>query len=169
MQNIIDRQDGLTLVGGKITSDLQICADKLSSIISRCAKTSGPDELLRVPRHSTTHPYVLCISSELPPRWTLGRSHQPAALITVVEPDAPPPINPSDLAGIYGLTTAEAKVAAGIGCGEALVDIAGRNNTSVNTVRNQLTSIFSKTGFSRQSDLVRMVMNIGRLCRRVKK
>lgn len=163
---LIERQDGLFTIGGKISAEPLNALEKLTAAISSLAAKPASDILLKIPRTTSIHPYLICVSSELPPRWSLGRPYINAVLVTIVEPDAPPIVGASDIAMLYGLTMAEARVATSIGCGETISEIASSGSTSINTIRNQLSSVFSKTGFSRQSDLVRMVMNIGRLCRR---
>lgn len=166
MRELLDRRDGLISVSGRLVAETALAAEALAAAVSIRAAAQGPDALLRVPRPSSAQGLVVSICSELPPRWSLGRAPKNAALVTVVEPDAPPSVNAQDLKSIYGLTKTEAIVATRIGCGETIADIAQQNGSSVNTLRNQVASVLSKTGLSRQADLVRIVMNIGRLCRR---
>jgi DNA-binding CsgD family transcriptional regulator len=59
---------------------------------------------------------------------------------------------------LFDLTAAELTVAKGLAAGLSVRDIAFQNDRSVNTVRNQLSSILSKTGCTRQSELV-ILMN----------
>jgi len=59
------------------------------------------------------------------------------------------------LRSAYGLTTAEAEVAAALADGCALRDIAKNRDASLSTVRSQLQTIFTKLGVQRQSELVR--------------
>ena len=57
----------------------------------------------------------------------------------------------------FGLTSAEARVALGIGRGETIISIAGRHNVTVGTARSQLKSVFSKLGAHRQAELVALL------------
>ena len=57
----------------------------------------------------------------------------------------------------FGLTAAESELALALWAGESLRAIATRRGVSVNTVRNQLSSVFDKTGCRRQQDLIRML------------
>ena len=72
----------------------------------------------------------------------------------------------TDLAGslqsAFGLTPSEAALAVGLSQGETLAGIARSRGTSVNTVRVQLRSAFAKTGCHRQSDLMRLVLQLPR-------
>jgi DNA-binding CsgD family transcriptional regulator len=63
------------------------------------------------------------------------------------------------LRAIYGLTPAECRVALLVGDGHAPRQIAGMVGVSVNTVRSQIKSVFSKTGVKRQGELVRLLMS----------
>jgi DNA-binding CsgD family transcriptional regulator len=55
---------------------------------------------------------------------------------------------------------AEARLGARLGTGHALEDIAADLNISLGTARNQLKSIFSKTGTKRQSELVALLWRV---------
>jgi len=67
---------------------------------------------------------------------------------------APPP----DAQARFGLTEAEAALAAALAAGEALSAYAARRGVRVQTARNQLQSVFQKVGVNRQSDLVRRLL-----------
>jgi DNA-binding CsgD family transcriptional regulator len=55
---------------------------------------------------------------------------------------------------LFDLTPAEARVARGIAVGKTIDELAQEAGLAAATVRNQLKSVFSKTGVSRQADLV---------------
>jgi len=59
---------------------------------------------------------------------------------------------------LYGLTDAEARVAAALALGETVCQIAVAYGVRISTVRAQVRSIFEKTGVHRQSDLVRLAL-----------
>jgi DNA-binding CsgD family transcriptional regulator len=56
--------------------------------------------------------------------------------------------------GLYDLTPAEARIARGIAAGKTVDDLATEAGLASGTVRQQLKSVFSKTGVSRQAELV---------------
>lgn len=60
--------------------------------------------------------------------------------------------------GAWGLSAAEARLAAFLVQGGTLTQYAQRHTLSRYTVRNQLTSIFAKLGVNRQADLVRLLI-----------
>ncbi|MBF0179908.1 MAG: PAS domain-containing protein [Magnetococcales bacterium] len=64
------------------------------------------------------------------------------------------------LRDLYGLTGAECHLAGELANGRDLDEVARARGISMHTVRNQLKSIFSKTGVNRQVDLVRLVLTL---------
>ena len=62
------------------------------------------------------------------------------------------------LSQLFGLSKAEARVAAGIAEGRRLIDIAQESDVRMPTVRTQLRAVLKKVGASRQADLVRIVL-----------
>lgn len=79
---------------------------------------------------------------------------RPAALITVVDMDAPRRIRRDELAAVFDLTQREADVAALIGEGSSAERVALELGISQYTIRQHLKAIFGKTGVSRQAELV---------------
>ncbi len=67
------------------------------------------------------------------------------------------------LATIFGLTGAEAALAADLLAGHSVAEIAERSDRSVNTIRTHLGRLMSKTGTSRQGALVRELMGATQL------
>ena len=78
-----------------------------------------------------------------------------AAKVLLIVTDVTRPAPASDLlAGLFDLTPAEARVARSLASGLTLEQIAKTHSVSINTARNQLASLFQKTGAQRQSQLV---------------
>jgi DNA-binding CsgD family transcriptional regulator len=76
------------------------------------------------------------------------------AVIVLVDPGKRPQIPEVVLQDLFGLTTAEARLAARVAAGEKLDDIADDLGIAKETGRNQLKSIFAKAGVHRQAELV---------------
>ncbi|WP_417461550.1 alpha/beta fold hydrolase [Kordiimonas sp.] len=64
-----------------------------------------------------------------------------------------------------GLTQSESRLALQLGAGATVADAAKELNISVHTARNQLKSIYSKTGINRQSELIKLLIELGLLSR----
>jgi DNA-binding CsgD family transcriptional regulator len=79
------------------------------------------------------------------------------AAVFIAEGDEAPRTLASALSALYGLTPAEARLAAALSGGESLNGVAERLGVSTNTVRTQLKAVFQKTGHTRQAELVRAI------------
>jgi DNA-binding CsgD family transcriptional regulator len=66
-----------------------------------------------------------------------------------------------ELIDLFGLSRAEARLAAGLMTGKKLTEIADEFGLQVATLRTQLRSILKKVGAKRQSDLIRTFANAG--------
>jgi DNA-binding CsgD family transcriptional regulator len=74
--------------------------------------------------------------------------------IKMINPWSARSFDPGLLRDIFGLTLAESRVAICLHMGLTVHDAAAQAGVRVSTVRDQLSSIFSKTGTSRQSELI---------------
>lgn len=81
-------------------------------------------------------------------------------MIVVVDPQRHSP-SENDLAEFFGLSPAEARLAAALLTGQTLSQIAGNTGVRITTVRTQLGSILRKVGAERQSDLIRILSSTG--------
>jgi DNA-binding CsgD family transcriptional regulator len=96
----------------------------------------------------------------LHPRHPLAAAWQtPLAVVAVVTGGHSDPASMGRrLRQIYRLTAAEARLAVALAGGETLEQIAAAHGVSLTTLRSQLRSVFSKTGTSRQAELVRLAL-----------
>lgn len=76
------------------------------------------------------------------------------ALFVIAPPEKVRSLRQASLMEAYRLTRAEARLAGEIASGESVENIATKFGVSRETIRNQLKSVFSKTGTSRQIELV---------------
>jgi DNA-binding CsgD family transcriptional regulator/PAS domain-containing protein len=81
-------------------------------------------------------------------------------VLLVTDPDKPVNFPDDALRTLFGFTPAQVDVAVGLLMGYSLEEIASLRGVSVGTVRNQLKAMLSKTGTSRQSDLIRLLMTL---------
>jgi DNA-binding CsgD family transcriptional regulator len=101
---------------------------------------------------------VAAIMHMLPIDRVQGASMPGAGLAVLVDVGSSARVtNPGFLRELFGLTPSEAVVAIGIANGMTVDELAGSQGKSIMTVRNQLKSVFAKTGLRRQSDLIRTV------------
>jgi DNA-binding CsgD family transcriptional regulator len=84
-----------------------------------------------------------------------------ARALLILSPIAPKPAPDLNLlCEVFGLTRAEAGVAALVARGKSLSVVARHRRSALVTVRNQLRSIFAKTGTHRQSELVALLARL---------
>ena len=62
------------------------------------------------------------------------------------------------LVSVYNLTPSEAQVAISLANGHSIDEIASASHHSAHTIRSQLKSVFRKTGVSRQSELIKLLL-----------
>ena len=162
-QAILKQRDGLFTTAGKVTLHNPGQARELQDLIRRNAEasmdktTTGMPRAMMVDRPSgregislLVRPARDCSQNKLAIR--------PAALIHLIDPAQPRGTMINALIELFGLTPAEAKVALSLSNGHSIGETAEANETSRNTVRSQVRSIFSKMGVNRQSQLIRTTL-----------
>jgi DNA-binding CsgD family transcriptional regulator len=74
------------------------------------------------------------------------------------DPNMQQPISIENLVSVYNVTPSEAQVAISLANGHSIDEIAESSCHSAHTIRSQLKSVFRKTGVSRQSDLIKLLL-----------
>ncbi|AWN36741.1 helix-turn-helix transcriptional regulator [Methylobacterium radiodurans] len=87
---------------------------------------------------------------------------QARAVLLIVDPAEAHPPGEALLREIYGLTTAEARLARMLADGRDLGDAADALGVAVSTARTQLKAVFAKTGTRRQAQLAVLLAGLGR-------
>lgn len=85
-------------------------------------------------------------------------SEQSGAMLLLLDPQRPRPLDQSMLQGLYALTPAEARLTAALAAGKTLQDVSGECGISLHTARSQLKAVMRKTDTNRQTDLIRTVL-----------
>ena len=100
--------------------------------------------------------------SSLRPHETMGMFGTTArAMIVLHDPDkSNAALDPFILAECFNLTPAEARVAVRIAAGANAKEIAQHNGSALATVRTHINRVMEKTGVSRQTDLVRVLLSL---------
>ena len=86
-----------------------------------------------------------------------GLVPQAAAAVFIATPEIRSSFDAGVVARSYGLTPAEARVLERLSVGATLGEAAEAFDVSLTTVKTHLSRIFSKTGVSRQADLVALI------------
>ena len=103
-------------------------------------------------------PLIVHVHPVTPARADFG-AQRLAALVLIRDPDAIR-LDPEMVGAVLGLTAAESRVAALLGTGRSVRDIARELNRSEHTVRWTLKRVLSKTNSARQADLVRLLIQL---------
>ena len=83
-----------------------------------------------------------------------------SALIVVLDPDQENPPDHSLLRSLFGMTSAEARIASRLALGERLEEIAVHQRIKLSTVRTHLKSLPAKTDTDRQASLVQLLTRL---------
>jgi len=162
-RDILAIQDGLCLsAGGRLSTGQPEQDQRLQQMITAAAQFGardlGPVGSFEVARSSDKGALGVMV---------FAAGGQPSALM---EPDGCAAIYLSDphlrietaepvLRGLYGLTQAEARLAAQLVRGQTLEQVASQQGVSLNTLRTHLKRVFAKTGTARQADLVSLLLS----------
>jgi DNA-binding CsgD family transcriptional regulator/PAS domain-containing protein len=141
--------DGLRAASSPQTARLrELIARTASTIAGNGQHPGGVMQLQRVGQH----PLKLQIA---PLASSSGRA---TVAIFVGEPERSPTPDPTLLAGWLDLSPTEARLTAAIAGGGTIQRFSNEAGVSLNTTRTLLKRVFSKTGVSRQADLVRLAL-----------
>ncbi|MFP1677444.1 helix-turn-helix transcriptional regulator [Alloalcanivorax sp. C16-2] len=102
---------------------------------------------------------LVCVVSPLAPE--VSRALLPGsgrALVYFHLPEQEARVDEQQVAILFDLTPAEARVARGVAEGRDLASLAGDQGVAIETVRGQLKSVFRKTGTSRQNELAARIL-----------
>lgn len=115
-------------------------------------------DAVALPMDGSAHPAAL-VAEPLAPQHAEGLGGVGAgALLFLSDPAASRRASASRLATVYGLTRAEAALAAEVAGGAGLGAAATALNISANTAKTQLKAVFGKVGVVRQAELVHRIM-----------
>ena len=156
---VIARKDGLLATPDHIRAEQVQESTNLDLLIRQATATSigeglHPGGTILISRRSLPPLHLLV----LPVRnLELGLATSAAAVVFVVDPSRRLRPAAEILTGLFRLTPAESRVAVLLGDGKSLSEIAQVLGVSRNTLKTQVASVYSKTGTSRQSQLVRLL------------
>ncbi|WP_169333724.1 helix-turn-helix transcriptional regulator [Nocardia higoensis] len=157
---VLAARDGLAIGRrGHLESTDSVAAANLRALIAAATRTTGPRAGGRylMPRPGGRTPYALLV---LPLESACAPEDERAAVVVVVDPERETRGGGETLRQLYGLTGAEARVAAAALRGAGLRAIAEDLAVSVNTARTHLQHVFDKSGTHRQAELVRLLTTV---------
>jgi len=159
-EKILVARDGLLESNDVLVAAERQCAARLRTAIAAMTShtkngRSEPGTVVSVPRTSGLRPLSVLVA---PVQACMRAGMNAVAVLFVTDPDTKPRAALEVIRGLFGLTPAEARLACAVLHGDTLEEYCDRESISLNTGRTHLKRIFSKTGTSRQSDLVRLLL-----------
>lgn len=158
LERHVSEGKGLVVSNGVLAAHAAVDTVRLRRTILRVANGSqGEGEAIRIMLPDT----ATAISVLLLPFFS-GEAEDEASservLVLVATPETPVEVGTETLMSLYQLTRAEAKLVASLVRDRSLNAIAEDFGISKHTIRNQLKSVYEKTGTHRQAELVRQVI-----------
>jgi DNA-binding CsgD family transcriptional regulator len=163
--NIIERDDGISLISERISIYSKFYDEQFYKILRKVCNTSEKSggDIIKIPKRDEKKFYIISVGPLRFSTSSVKADLRGASLVSLMDPDFKPIINLDVIRKIFNFTAAEARVAISIAHGNELAEIAKIHNVSIGTIRNQLKVIFLKTGVSRQAELVRLICNINQM------
>jgi DNA-binding CsgD family transcriptional regulator len=156
--------NGLTLVNDRLLVHETFARSALETALQKTNRATAPAVLAEeqkpvlIHRREDQRPLTVYV---LP---TAPLSHPAAqflahacAIVLAIDPEAGVPADPALVRDVLGLTLGEARMAALVGSGIAPREAAVKLGITEETARSVLKQVFSKTGVSRQSELVSLL------------
>ncbi len=159
---LIREKDGLSVVNEQLYLDSPTARGKLNGYIEAVAlaqrnQEAAPTNALAVDRPSGKADLEILIKPMMIDK-TVEPGHTPHMIVFINEPERQYEIDTRILMSLYNLTKAEVNLAKLLAEGANLDQAAADLGIARNTARAQLRSIFAKTGVSRQSMLVSLIL-----------
>ncbi len=147
---------GLSVISGRLATARSEESRRLETLIAAAATQSlgGSMPLATATRRLPLSITVAPLRSERMEVFDGG----PSAIVCITDLEAGASLPEQRVCELFGLTPAEARVALALLEGGGPRDAAAALGVSFYTVRAHLVRIFEKTGVSRQSDLIRLMM-----------
>lgn len=147
-------RDGIVLAYKQDNQRLQTL---IARVLSKAALPGVCGGVMRALRPSGKRAYAILVAP-ITSRYPTLAAFRPAVCITITDPEARALLPSDRLRGAFGLTKAEAMLAALLATGEELRSAAARLGITYGTARARLSEIFQKTETRRQSELVRVLL-----------
>ena len=162
---LIARKDALTIFNRVLRAASPRDTTALHRLIAKASQPAAGNggavtHALRLERPSGNGPLPVLVTALPAMRW--AQANRPVAAVLVGDSVQEVETEPERLRHWYDLTAAEARVAALVGQGRTVEEVAKLLGVQPNTVRVQLREVFAKTGATRQAELVRLLASLPR-------
>ena len=160
-ETMLRTSDAIRSIDGRLMTSAPSATTRLAMLIrgavaTACGREGSAGGTVSIARAEGL-PVTVLVAPFRPARDGIGAA-APAAIVLVRDPERPAAPSIAALQQLFGLTPAEATVASQLARGRSIGEIAARHRLSLNTVRTHLKNIFAKTGISRQSQLIALIL-----------
>lgn len=149
-------RDGIELAAGRVSLARSRDNEHLRQLLCDAQANARGGGTLRITRSSGKRAYVAVVARPI------GGRRVPvspvATCVVISDPEGRAPLPSERLRDAFGLTAAEARLAALLGAGEDLRSAASELGVTYGTARARLAGIFEKTQTRRQGELIRMLL-----------
>jgi DNA-binding CsgD family transcriptional regulator len=153
---LLEAGEDLRIDGDRLACSDRGARDRLGAALAAAHAPHGATATpVLVPRRSRKDPLQLFVS---PSRDRIDPLADPAALVWIQDPEDPCVPRPEALEQLFGLSPAEARMAAALASGDTLAVYADRAGLTLETARWRLKQIQAKTGTHSQAEVVRRVL-----------
>jgi DNA-binding CsgD family transcriptional regulator len=161
-EEIFRSNDGLSLRNGRLAAldkgaEAHLC-QAIDSALSPC-EPPGP-AAVSVPRPSLRRDYQVVAAPLLGRFQQFAAMPRPVALALITDPEQQQPVRTRLLMQLYKLTRKEAAVTSKLSEGKSVERAAEELSVTYETARTHLRRIFSKTGTSRQAELLLLIARL---------
>lgn len=168
-EETIARKDGLSITRGKVHALVEHDNKELQKLLNDALGVKDREqpnivEAISISRPQEDCPLGVLIRTMTADSWVKG-DRKASVAILFRDPLCSLETSHSAMRRLFGFTPAEAGLAMFLTGGQTLEEAAAELNVSMNTVRTHLKSMFLKTGTTRQTDLVRMILgSVATIC-----
>jgi DNA-binding CsgD family transcriptional regulator len=161
-EELLRRGGGLRCANGRLCAATATLSERLSALVRKAAAPDGAEGgTMELPRGEGRpsligHVFPLAASRTA----SIFDIERPAAALFVIDPAASFRAQIERFSARNGLTAAESRVLAEIIGGQGLGAAAARLNITESTAHTHVQRIFSKTGTTRQTELIRRFFDI---------
>ena len=157
-REIVASADGLTVEKDGLHAGTPAKTAALrKTIADALGAAGGAGGAIALPRPSMKRPLEVTVAPLAADPLADGHGRG-GAIVLVDDPERAPDLPVSTLRRLYGLTSAEARVAAALATGATVREIAEGAGVTDHTVRWALKQIFAKTDTRRQAELVSLLL-----------
>jgi DNA-binding CsgD family transcriptional regulator len=160
---ILCADDGLTLRNHQLSPRSRTADAQLQRSIAHVLRpTDHPPapRVILVPRTSCRRPYQLSVAPLRSGFTQFAGTPAPRAVVFVTDPERPRPGNRDLLIQLFGLTRKEADMSVKLSEAKSIEQAAEEMGITYETARTHLRRIFSKTGTSRQTELLLLLARL---------